>query len=257
MKNTPVKNEGQFAEQKIREILNDESVKLYRVDGYEATQSYLVINREEKQFDIYSVTFKKIDSENDESKVKVLDEVYQTDTIPYENLHSAEVDKFVMVAHFIFDDGKVIKITNLSDNTKRFAIDLNELGITTNLLERKWYNKILGFRTKKKWKMVIATFAYLMLIAIVVGMFTGGEESVQEEVVASEESTEESTEEPTADEKERQEAEEQKKLEEEKAEQEAREKEEAEKKEAEEKKEEGKAQKEEEEKEHTEHKRTK
>src|SRR5699024_11968433 len=97
MKNTPVKNEGQFAEQKIREILNDESVKLYRVDGYEATQSYLVINREEKQFDIYSVTFKKIDSENDESKVKVLDEVYQTDTIPYENLHSAEVDKFVKI----------------------------------------------------------------------------------------------------------------------------------------------------------------
>lgn len=46
MKNTPVKNEGQFAEQKIKEILNDESVKLYRVDGYQATQSYLVINRE-------------------------------------------------------------------------------------------------------------------------------------------------------------------------------------------------------------------
>src|SRR5699024_3379791 len=127
MKNTPVKNEGQFAEQKIKEILNDESVKLYRVDGYQATQSYLVINREKRQFDIYSVTFKKIESENDGGKVKVLDEVYQTDTIPYENLKSAEVDKFAMVAHFTFNNEETIKITNLSDNVKRFMRELNEL----------------------------------------------------------------------------------------------------------------------------------
>lgn len=249
MEDIPVKNQEQFAKKKLKEMFEDENLEAYKVDGYDGTDSYLVINEESRQFEVYNFRFKKVDSEQDKGKIKVFDAVGLVDSISYVSMESAEVDKFATVTHFKFNTGITIKVTSPSDETKRFTQELNKLGINTILLERKWYNKILGFRTKKKWKMAIATFAYLMMISVVAGMFTGGEEPAEEEVVASEETTEEVTEEPTADEKEKQEEEEQKKLEEEKAEKEAKEKEEAEKKAAEEKEAEEKAQKEKEEKE--------
>jgi len=35
-------------------------------------------------------------------------------------------------------------------------------------IPRKWWNKILGFRSRTKWKMVVATIAYLMIIGGIV-----------------------------------------------------------------------------------------
>ncbi|KLU66783.1 hypothetical protein DEAC_c14510 [Desulfosporosinus acididurans] len=45
--------------------------------------------------------------------------------------------------------------------------------ISVQIIERPWWRKILGFRSKTKWKMAVATIVYILLIGKVVGTFTG------------------------------------------------------------------------------------
>lgn len=41
---------------------------------------------------------------------------------------------------------------------------------------RKWYQKILGFRSGKKWKMITAGIVYFIILFSIIGAFAGGED---------------------------------------------------------------------------------
>jgi len=43
-------------------------------------------------------------------------------------------------------------------------------------IKRKWYNKIIGFRSKKKWKMITASFLYLFLLGSCVNLFASNDQ---------------------------------------------------------------------------------
>lgn len=42
-------------------------------------------------------------------------------------------------------------------------------------IQRKWYNKIIGFRSKKKWKMITASFIYLLLLGSCANLFASND----------------------------------------------------------------------------------
>ena len=59
------------------------------------------------------------------------------------------------------------------------------------MIERKWYNKILGFRSKTKWKMATAGAVYAFLFVAVIGGLAGDdEEPIAADEVEAEESEE-------------------------------------------------------------------
>src|SRR5690625_7935727 len=53
--------------------------------------------------------------------------------------------------------------------------------LKVNLVERKWFNKIIGFRSKTKWKMILASFIYLAIFAAIVGAFSDDKTEKAEE----------------------------------------------------------------------------
>lgn len=84
-------------------------------------------------------------------------------------------DNFALSSKYNLD-GKIIEIN--SDESKiQFEKLLVENGNTIEKTNRSFFNKIVGFRTKKVWKMVVASIIYLMLIGAVINMFTDDGES--------------------------------------------------------------------------------
>lgn len=218
-----VKDENKFAQTKLRKMLNNEELLAYKVEGYSGTSNYLIVDEERSCFVVYHFTFERVELGEENKKSTVFSECYVLETIPFEGMQEVSIDKFATVAHFTFNEGTVLKLSDLSNNILSFTNRLENLGMKTVKLERKWYNKVYGFRSKKKWKMAIASVVYLMLFFGVIGMFSGEDEP---DVVDATEETEQVSDE----EAEKAEVEKQKKLEEEKLAKKEKEEQEAEKK---------------------------
>jgi len=52
------------------------------------------------------------------------------------------------------------------------------------VLDRSWWRKILGFRSKTKWKMAVAIVVYIFMASRVVGAFTGSNATAPPNTVA-------------------------------------------------------------------------
>lgn len=53
----------------------------------------------------------------------------------------------------------------------------NYTSIEIHNIERKWYKKILGFRSGKKWKMIVASLVYLFILSAVINGMTNNKPS--------------------------------------------------------------------------------
>ncbi|MFY0147836.1 hypothetical protein [Bacillus cytotoxicus] len=143
---------------------------------------------------------------------KTLKEAVSIGTYRFDSYASVSTDHFALKSIFEFkgtnesftfiptDKGKDIESLIRSNTT---------LEITK--LDRKWYQKILGFRSGKKWKMVVACLGYLIILGTIVNMFSGKDDSNQQkanktvQTTSAEEQKQQKKEEEKQQEKEREE----------------------------------------------------
>ncbi|MTH53673.1 hypothetical protein GKZ89_09680 [Bacillus mangrovi] len=104
------------------------------------------------------------------------------------------IDYFALKTELHTNEGKLV----LNNSGKEFAAILIERGIQVSILKRKWYKKILGFRSGKWWKSSIASLVYFLIFFIGISTIFG--ESPTEEKAANSSSQINSSENSTAQE---------------------------------------------------------
>src|SRR5690625_2463635 len=101
------------------------------------------------------------------------DELIKIDSFDWNNYESVSIDHFAMKSVLVFkSEGLEREIVINDGNGKDVENVLRQnTNLKVNLVERKWFNKIIGFRSKTKWKMILASFIYLAIFAAIVGAF--------------------------------------------------------------------------------------
>ncbi|WP_416825470.1 hypothetical protein [Ectobacillus polymachus] len=89
------------------------------------------------------------------------------------------VDHFAMKSEFKFQGPERNPFYFIpTENGKGVeSIIKNYTSIVIHNIERKWYKKILGFRSGKKWKMVVASLVYLFILSAVLNGMTNNKPS--------------------------------------------------------------------------------
>ncbi|WP_147803870.1 hypothetical protein [Alkalicoccus halolimnae] len=137
------------------------------------------------------VTFKIADSdlfyeegEKEEKMQEVLRSVFIHNKILFEEYKQVTVDSYAVKTELIFDDSRrIIKL--MSDGKSIVSYLKLNTGLTFIEVERAWYNKIFGFRSRSKIKMAAASAAYMLMLGSCASLFIGGD---TEEEIAAEES---------------------------------------------------------------------
>lgn len=136
------------------------------------TPDFMLINTD--GFELYHAT-KKVSGDEE-----VLDTVKLIKSYKWIDFESVKIDKFALSTLYVFNTGLKLQVDAFDDLTK----SLQANGIETTFLERKWFNKILGFRSKKKWKMAIATIGYLFIFFTAIDAFNESDAEKEEKAVA-------------------------------------------------------------------------
>ncbi|MGX6445788.1 excalibur calcium-binding domain-containing protein [Neobacillus sp. K501] len=133
---------------------------------------------------------------------------------PLAFFNGCKIDHFALKTEVITSEGKLV-LNNLG---KQFAETLIAQNIPFILLKRKWYKKIIGFRSGKWWKASIASLMYMFILFIGIGIVFGEDTTEKKKITSTSTSVKtESKEQQDESVKEAQSAEEQKKKEEEEA----------------------------------------
>ncbi|MGM7428588.1 hypothetical protein ABRZ22_05050 [Bacillus pacificus] len=102
---------------------------------------------------------------------------------PFANYSTVTTDHFAIKSTFTFDgpNGKFvfIPVEQLGESIETEIIK-NYTSIKVTRLKRKWYQKILGFRSGKKWKMILACFLYFMFFGTIFNLVTGNGDKSKE-----------------------------------------------------------------------------
>jgi len=110
-------------------------------------------------------TYKLIDKTN----------IIKTGGVLWPEQKHGEVDHFAIKSIFSIDNIQFVSGNQGKDIQKFLAGEKENSFIQ---LKRKWHEKILGFRSGKKWKKYTAVIGYIMIIFFIVGFINGlGEES--------------------------------------------------------------------------------
>jgi Excalibur calcium-binding domain len=85
---------------------------------------------------------------------------------PFTFFTGALADHYALKTEIITSEGKLV----LKNSGKKFVSELSKHNIEFSTKIRKWYNKILGYRSRKWWKMTIASisYAFFLLIAMII-----------------------------------------------------------------------------------------
>ncbi|MGU3394079.1 excalibur calcium-binding domain-containing protein [Priestia sp. D51] len=81
---------------------------------------------------------------------------------PFSFFNGMIIDHFALKTEIAGDEGRLI----LNNSGKKFESLLSEEGVSFKIKTRKWYQKILGFRSGKWWKRSIASLTYLFVLLI-------------------------------------------------------------------------------------------
>ncbi|MGB3782593.1 MAG: excalibur calcium-binding domain-containing protein [Priestia megaterium] len=90
------------------------------------------------------------------------------------------VEKHGKVDHFAFKsifaiDGVTFVTGSRGKDIQKFLE--GEKKNTFTKVPRKFYQKILGFRSKKRWKQITASLIYLFILSFIIGLFNGEDET--------------------------------------------------------------------------------
>lgn len=153
--------------------------KVYPVYRGKATEYLLV---KDGNFNFYQAKKKK------QGTINVLDEVRLVASYPIKEIGHATIDYYALSVRHFYDNGLSVSFLN---KEKELEDLLEKYGVTISIKKRKWFNKILGFRSKKIWKMAIATISYPIIFILLFGSFLDFLEEEkkmrQEQAIAQEE----------------------------------------------------------------------
>lgn len=102
-------------------------------------------------------------------------------TLLWTDWSSVHIDHFALKSVFLFKGSGGEEQFAVSDGSGKQSEEVirQHTQIEVSLHSRKWYQKILGFRSGKRWKMITASLVYLMLLFGIIGAFTGGGDAQQ------------------------------------------------------------------------------
>ncbi|CAM4269020.1 hypothetical protein [Bacillus paranthracis] len=91
-------------------------------------------------------------------------------------------DHYALKTVFNFDTGTRSPFVFIPvENGKQIeSLFRTQTHLTVTSLRRKWYKKILGFRSGKAWKMVVACFFYFMFFGTIFNLVTGNGNTAKE-----------------------------------------------------------------------------
>ncbi|SFD34095.1 excalibur calcium-binding domain-containing protein [Bacillus sp. UNCCL81] len=108
---------------------------------------------------------------------------------PLAKFNNSVVDYFAMKTEIVTGEGKLI----FTNSGKDFVSTLSSDDINFIIKKRKWYQKILGFRSGKIWKKSIASVFYAFSLLIILTMIFGEDSNTTQVKEASSEKTSTST----------------------------------------------------------------
>src|SRR5690625_1323093 len=116
------------------------------------------------------------------------DELIEIDSFDWNNYESVTIDHFAMKSVLVFkNEGQEREIIINDGNGRNVENILRQnTNLKVSLVERKWYNKIIGFRSKTRWKMILASFIYLAIFAAIIGAFSDNEDNKTKEAKTEE-----------------------------------------------------------------------
>ncbi|WP_100406693.1 hypothetical protein [Bacillus solitudinis] len=96
-------------------------------------------------------------------------EIIQEGQYHWNDFDSVTIDKFATTTLFNFSGKTLLDLKINMPNTFIQSINSQE-HIKIEIVSRKWVNKILGFRSKKRWKMVTASIFYSFIALMFIGI---------------------------------------------------------------------------------------
>ncbi|WP_243721429.1 thermonuclease family protein [Macrococcus bovicus] len=162
-------------EQLIKEYLRRNGVQFDFIEGADlkkfSSNQYIIIKQDERVFDLTEFDLVKkervIKASDGKSKTEKYEEVTGHKIISSFNLNeirNVDIDKFAMSRVYHFDNGQILRVNG---NTDAFENYLKSNNIDSLYLDRKFYQKIAGFRSGSPLKMITATLIYLTLLFLV------------------------------------------------------------------------------------------
>jgi endonuclease YncB( thermonuclease family) len=138
--------------------------------------TYLIVSTKWKKalslnyavIDILGITIYTYDQNRD---IKLVKEAF----FPWTLWNTVDVDHYFLKSEFYFKGSEPLTfITNENgQDVEAFIKKFTNINVIT--IKRKWYNKIIGFRSKKKWKMITASFLYLFLLGSCANLFASND----------------------------------------------------------------------------------
>lgn len=168
---------------KIIEFLNSEGeIFDHILDGdlHKLTANqYILLDDDSSIFKLIQINLAKKEKKNIDSKGKEVTqkeeiiEGYKTiKTFDISEVSNVVIDKYAMSRVYNFDNGEKIRV---SGDYTSFENYLSKHHIGSNFQERKWYRKIIGFRSGTPWKMILTIFLALGLLFLLFDLFTESE----------------------------------------------------------------------------------
>lgn len=105
-------------------------------------------------------------------------ELNKVDELFFQDWESSSVEHFFIKAQFIFQKDLFSKELIVEDKGKEIEAIIRQ-HIPVQVMQRPWWRKIIGFRSKTKWKMVVASIFYFVLITNILGSFVDSKDIKQ------------------------------------------------------------------------------
>ncbi|QWG31053.1 excalibur calcium-binding domain-containing protein (plasmid) [Bacillus mycoides] len=114
---------------------------------------------------------------------KIANDIVSISTYELSNYVSVNVDHYAVKAVFEFKgDNDTFTFVPVGKGKDIEQLIRTNTNIEIHKNERKWYQKILGFRSGNKVKMVIASLIYLVIVVSIFNTITGKKEENKQEV---------------------------------------------------------------------------
>ncbi|EOW9528747.1 hypothetical protein ACO11K_002457 [Bacillus cytotoxicus] len=111
-------------------------------------------------------------------------------TYYFKDFDTVTIDHFAIKSVIRFKGvQKNLEITPTEETDEIEKLLRSDTNLSIETLNRKWYNKILGFRSKKKSKMIIASTIYLLIIVTTINILVDKKENKNQPTKASESTT--------------------------------------------------------------------
>lgn len=140
---------------------------------------YLLLDDDSNTFKLIQLNLGKkekviLDSKGKEitQKEEIIEGYRTIKSFDVSNVSNVVIDKYAMSRVYTFDNGEKIRVNG---DYAPFENYLSKHHVISNFQERKWYRKIIGFRSGTPWKMILITLLALGLLFLLFDLFTESE----------------------------------------------------------------------------------